>query len=1119
MQVIGSKPYASESFPAKKPNFYMVGWTVSWAGIWKLVTRTSTDFVTWGNEIEHSITWSGIVDADEKRNPYFMQIGNTEEIWMFIEIVEDTAGAQELSNIWYNISTDYGETWSAGVKVTAYDSFTAIAEHPQAVQKHKDNIYLIYNEFRNALTMDNTASGWCAGGLDIIPTDMHWDAVADKWYVTNVYTGGGTKRFHAVIEVDIESWTITDCWSTSSVPAFDAFLDSEHSWYAAFENERPYIVVGSVGVVNELYHLEVLNYVDDTITQYNFLDWPAYGLTKNVTWTDHDPIRPERGVATVWIDAAAHRMWMGYYVSSNVGVTFGYIDLQESGPDYTFHEVFHSTATFSWGLHLTLNPAEDGGASFHKDFDMIVISECSESFQDLEMAIFSMSDGGRTHNYKRTTHASFPNHGLFRKRHMRTENGQTILYSGFHYESGFGQTNFRGLFRLNLDTDEMTYIRPTTHTEDDYDIRGIIEIPDNKLLMSAFGTGNGGILLYDIDSGAWIKYNNTNSPGLTGDGLNEMAWPIAYDPSRGMILTGASNSPATNWTGLSAISQFGALRRANYMLGTNSGGWSFATATPLVQGINDYDAHAVVDPDSNGLIAFWVNDTLQALSIKWDLEQGDTNLDPYLLRDREIVMERFIDGTPSRLTFQVSHGHLFDKHNINSVMSQVLTKLKSITLRFGEKSASIDYWMNQGTFIIVETSISYERGEYPVMTVVCEDKMSTWDDQLILATDEYFDIEPDAALDDIVESHTDFTVNTIDTPAMNNTEKIHYQWIEMVVLDIVLQLVNRFGYYPRIDMDGKFNIKEISESANTAQSYQDASQIINFTPDDTFSDFTNKVIVSGEEMDWNEVVYNEERIGIHDGTVGWWGGKETHKMYYSEDKHRTCRNPRLVVLKTVSTIGFKVAEVFGGDIDEGIEDVDGDEKWVETFIDVPNLVPMLGAAISVIGGALWKGNINIHPHGGGGHTPSIPIGRVVFGGGVLAALNILGSVVNYQHEIWAQPIGQIRRSIQATADDVLAQAEMGYEVVKKFDDPLCNTVAGCQFVADFELMVARLQRNRVKFTKVANLNDEDGDTIEIFHPHTGLPIKIFITQLKRRMVIAGVSDGHFFDDIEGWVVT
>lgn len=88
------------------------------------------------------------------------------------------------------------------------------------------------------------------------------------------------------------------------------------------------------------------------------------------------------------------------------------------------------------------------------------------------------------------------------------------------------------------------------------------------------------------------------------------------------------------------------------------------------------------------------------------------------------------------------------------------------------------------------------------------------------------------------------------------------------------------------------------------------------------------------------------------------------------------------------------------------------------------------------------------------------------------------------------------------------------------DDPLCYSVADCVAVASFEGMVAQMQRRRVTITKVAHLQDEDGDTIRVTHPYSGEDLDLFVASLKRTFKKADTgSDGYFFDEIEGWVVS
>ena len=93
-------------------------------------------------------------------------------------------------------------------------------------------------------------------------------------------------------------------------------------------------------------------------------------------------------------------------------------------------------------------------------------------------------------------------------------------------------------------------------------------------------------------------------------------------------------------------------------------------------------------------------------------------------------------------------------------------------------------------------------------------------------------------------------------------------------------------------------------------------------------------------------------------------------------------------------------------------------------------------------------------------------------------------------------------------------------VPKKYEDSMCYTVDQCQLVADFEGLITQLQRKRVKFSKITHLQDEDGDTIQFPHPYTNIAMKVFITDLTRRMKISDSpnGEGYWIDDIEGWVL-
>jgi hypothetical protein len=136
---------------------------------------------------------------------------------------------------------------------------------------------------------------------------------------------------------------------------------------------------------------------------------------------------------------------------------------------------------------------------------------------------------------------------------------------------------------------------------------------------------------------------------------------------------------------------------------------------------------------------------------------------------------------------------------------------------------------------------------------------------------------------------------------------------------------------------------------------------------------------------------------------------------------------------------------------------------------------------------------------------------------MMYAVTMMG---NFQYQVHAQPYGKQRLGVQGQADDLDLQALIGRVVEKKIDDPLCITVDQCQWVADHELMIAMLQRRRLTFEKIAHLQDEEGDTIVIPHPHTRAAMTIFATDLERKFQVPGPAGGKggFTDSITGWML-
>jgi hypothetical protein len=288
--------------------------------------------------------------------------------------------------------------------------------------------------------------------------------------------------------------------------------------------------------------------------------------------------------------------------------------------------------------------------------------------------------------------------------------------------------------------------------------------------------------------------------------------------------------------------------------------------------------------------------------------------------------------------------------------------------------------------------------------------------------------------------------------------------------------------------------------------YTDLKAVLSFTPDDSFSDFTNRVVVVGESRDFVDVLMDEESIQSLSGTVGWFGHKMKKQVWYSEDHTKRCRNPRLEIVESVKNFNFRLG---GGG--ESITDTDINFLWCEVTIDMPNLVPEaigLVAAITALG--FTCGSAMFLP----GYCFAALC--VLLGG----LFYIVSSFALYQYNLHARPMGKERTSIQAEANDLALQAMIGKVVTKKLEEPLCITVSQCAEVAEHELMIARLQRNRVKLSKIGHLQDEEGDTITFPHPYTGATKKMFITDLSRsyRKPAESGGEGGLYDNLEGWVL-
>lgn len=1031
---------------------------------------------------------------------------------MLVFAVVETIGdnGEELSNIYYSISGDMGATWSTATKITDYSAFDEVANHPVICEKAENQVYLAYNKKRAALSMSYKTSGWpenLVAGSGSDPCNMHFDATNRKLYCINGHMSGGGKFLQSVVKIDVDTWTIENSWTTATTPALSNIWTADNLWWHRDQGAGQYVVLGSKG------HrfIQVIDGEANSIKTYAFDNIEAYGITQNVSgysfvgafgWTD----------SSIWhtaIDLKNRRIWIlsgsTYLYTHKFEV--GWISLDDDGPTYTYRELAENN---DWGEGEMAGGGDVGFNVFPDDDFIIVASYESTVLNNSRLLfLFRISTGEVVKKYKFGTEPcpDFPKYGLDGAYYHNRK-----IYGGITYYNLYGQENYRGLGEIDIDMDIFRCHRPSFASVDNYTLGDMVATSDNHLLISSWDYG---ICDYNILTDTWETYSNSTIPGLTNPIENSLI-RVDYDEATGSIFAGVYGS----FCGYVMFQKSGFFLQAQYAPGSKITSWAFEEATPLVSGYVDSDACIVCDPATYGLTAFWTNQQGSEYSIKWGQDNGEFSLNQYLVRGRPITIKRSVDGSPNELSLELSHGHLFDPYNLASAYHSILDKGNLIVVKFGEDIDGTPYYIEAGTFHITSKKLNYRKGEYPTISIEGADKRYIWKDKQIVATDYYDGQDPDSVLIDILEENTPLSVEKgdFDLPAIDDAVKIDVQYTEKSLDDICQEILDRFSYFLKITNTDKVSAGKIATDNPVTHTYSDSDQILEISPQDSFSDYTNRVIVEGQERDYSDVVYDEELVGTLNGTVGWWGFKKDFTIYYSKDKSKRVRNPRLKVVETTTSIGFKLA----GNISESLLDNDPNEHYCTVRVEAPSLVPYLLAFI-----ALKEANGMVGDAvAGWGAGWTRPVGTLATNIASIGIMLILGACGNFQYEIYGLPVGEERRSIQSPADDAECndaecQAKIGYIVEKRIEEPFCYTVAECTQVARNEMAIIKAQRNGISINKITHLQDEEGDTIDFVHPVSRQKMRVFVTDLTREYTIpeGGVAEeASCVDQIEGWVL-
>lgn len=382
------------------------------------------------------------------------------------------------------------------------------------------------------------------------------------------------------------------------------------------------------------------------------------------------------------------------------------------------------------------------------------------------------------------------------------------------------------------------------------------------------------------------------------------------------------------------------------------------------------------------------------------------------------------------------------------------------------------------------------------MRVDCEDQMSLLADMELITTADYYGEYPETIIADVLENDGSVSSAEIDIDTIEGRTELFCAWTDSKIIDILQTLCDRYGYYLRVNISNIFNVKKISDSAPVDHIYYDRKSILEYIPDNNFSDYVNRIIVQSEERVYRRVIYPEKEVQVVHGTIGWWQGNELIKIPYSDDNSLECLYPYPIMEYLTGNF------LFGGGALKWELTADGSNKFCTLKLIAPIMIEQLIAALTTALATDW-----------------IPlIGGAISAVGFLEIFNILASVSNWSARIMAQPIGYVRAAIQGVANDLPMQTKTGRIISRVLTEPLAYTEGQCKSIADHEMMITARQRSRVTIRKIGHLQDEEGDTIKIPHPISEEFITIFITSLTRRIHIPLTSDSEagVFDTIEGW---
>lgn len=1076
----------------KTGSTYTVVMTSLYGGAYYVSVRPSSDFSTWGTS--SNLTIGGRVTTQILQDPCLITLQDS--TYMLVLSYEDfVALPTSITNLYYTTSTDLS-TWADLLPITNNDLPSTDYTQPDIVQQDSGALFISALKLQTYLELSASTTGWFDPGVDVRTNDVWLDSAAQKFY----FAGEGNYKKY-VVRMDIPTWTIDFVFHEGSNPPIPAYFNSESLADASGTANRAVMCCGYGGVL-------LMDFDAETCTPFYFQDYSStYGVdaVQNVNW-DLVNENDTWAVRKAWIDDDTNRLYVfipdSYYHDDSMQM--GYIDLTQTGPEYNFTPVL----TFASGMEKN-NVAWCNRVVHYPLQNLLLTTGANEGFAAYGCTmVFDTEANAEYKRYKRTTHPEFPHGGLF---DAVIVDGTTIFGLVFYTTEYAGDYYKYWLCQIDLVTDTITYHYPTFESTKRFvgntsygraRPRMSVNESDGELIIG--GLPYPVIFNYITLTFEYLEVTSSN----TGPFVSDYDWAsLVYDPISDMFF-GQKHHGFGFYTSAFGVPRDGQVNHITYITGTEVGGgvWDFEDPERFVAGFDNMNGRITLDKNA-AIWLFWEEGSEDTDNISWGKTGAEMDATSYFVGKLEIAWD--LTGDPNELTIEFSHGHLFDNNNKLAILNYYLRKNNLIVIELGDKYLGSSYYQEQGSFVITEAAVKYSKNEYPTMSVVAHDVRSLWSQHQIVAV-QVTSKTPKQALQYLVSAHTNFDIADVILPDLDAGFTFSTQWLDAILLDCMNDVANRFNYALKVSVENELDVIKLDFDKEADHIYTDNKGLLDYETDESCSSSVNKIIVTGQSLDDIEVIYAEERLGALSGTVGWWGFKKDFYVYYSDDKSKRARYPRLEILESTTSIMFMLA----GKIKERIRYEDPDDKYCIVEIKAPNLIPILvtGLGIYALGKFVFDNVVTFGFVGNYGYT--ISWGRLIEAIGVTMCLMVLSSMGSYQYEIWGRPVGYVKRNYAESADDEKLQAQVGMEIQSKEEGFLCHSPAHCYFVANMEMDLLKAQRNKVRIRKVAHLQDELGDVLVVKHPYTGADMRLFVAKLKR---VLDKKSG-FFDEIEGWVV-